>query len=110
MSAFTEAQRRELVDAAARSRLEYTQQREAKAKEWQAERKAARAEARAANPPKQRKRKPPLPAKSEPMWTPTQAEEALADRLMVHIATDSTIDRRRHALGVARLILQGRRK
>lgn len=112
MSTFTAAQRAELSDAAARARLEYARERDQRAKEWAENRRQERAELRALNPPKPRKRRPrkTLPTKSEPMFKPTREEETIAERLIPHIATDSVIDRRRHALGVARMIVQGRRR
>jgi hypothetical protein len=110
MSAFTTAQRAELRDAIARSRLEYDAERARAAKDWQERRRTERAGQRALNPPSRRRRtKNPLPAKSDPPFNPTREESEIADRLMAHIATDSIIDRRRHALGVARMIVRGHR-
>ena len=72
-------------------------------------RRQARAEA-AARPKRPYKRRPAgLPPRSMPQKPPTAAQQALADRLLAHVSRESVVDRRQHALGVARMILQGRR-
>jgi hypothetical protein len=110
MNSFTAAQRSELRNAIARSRLEYVEQRAESAKRWQQQRRLERAEQAKLKPPTRHRRKQTLPAKSDPPFKPTREEEELADRLMAHIAVDSILDRRRHALGVARMIIRGRRR
>lgn len=76
---------------------------------------ASRAEARQAEMARKKrayKRRPKqvtLPPKSGPMPPATDLEAELAARLLPHVAPESPLDRERHALGVARMILQGRR-
>lgn len=102
---FTMTQRAELRDAAARSLIEYREERAATARLRAEERKAERA---AAKMPRKRKPDPsPLPPKSEPV-TPavSETEAELALRLLPHVCAESVIDRERHALCVARTVLK----
>lgn len=104
MTPFTPEQRRELRDAIARSRADAEKDRAARDRQWKEEQQAAR---RLARQPRKSAR-PVLPTKSERLRAPTAAETALADRLLPHVCPDSPIDRPRHALSVARMVLKNR--
>lgn len=104
MSAFTAAQRAELGDAMARSRVEAHEEHMRHARQAQ----DARAGERAKTRPKRRREV--LPPKTSELRPPTSAESDLADRLLPHLCRESVIDRDRHALCVARTILELRRR
>lgn len=110
MTAFTAAQRSEMRDAMARSQAEAHEEHMRFAKAAQERKAAERAEARLLAPPKRRRRREVLPPKSAPKTEPaTRQQQELADRLMAHVSPYSVVDRSQHALGVARLVLNGRR-
>lgn len=98
MSQFTAAQRAEIRDATARSILAA-----------QEESRRLRQAPPADFVPKRPKAKQPVPPKTALVRRPTKRERALADRLLQHICPESVIDRKRHALCLARTILDAQR-
>lgn len=99
----TPLQKAEYRDWVARSRIAVADARKATAR--------AAVDAKPKRPGKKKRRTPaPLPPRSEAASEArprTPAELALAEKLLPHLCRDSVVDLHRHAVGVARMILQG---
>lgn len=101
VAAFSAMQRAELRDSIARSRLDAEREAKQRNREWALEKAAP-------GPAKKRRlrKKVELPPKSEGQpRKPKAVEMSLAECLLPHVCVDSVVDRRAHALGVARMVL-----